>query len=195
MNTEDQALENILIHQAGDQVVVQTRREHKIDGMVTGAIFNLLGLPLLLSGIVLGCWMIVLTIIGDAPWFMILIGLLFVTFSAAPLYMLLWSQPAFFPYECRFKRDSESKWLVQRRLGLLTSRWRVLGDFSIVARPTHSKGDWGYDLIVKTDRSKIMLTPPGVFTPSKAKAHKVADLDCKTVAACLGVESYLEQWE
>lgn len=194
MKAEAVELENIVIRRAEDRVTVAKRREHVVDGIVTGTIVDLVALPLLLAAAALGVWMIVLGIRESDSLLLVPVGLVFVVLSAAPLYLLWWSQAAFFPYECRFRRNGDGKWLVQRRLGFLGSRWRVLDTFAVVARPTSSRGAWGYDLIVKAGRSRIMVTPPGVFTASKAEARRAAERACKAVAELLGAENRLEQW-
>jgi hypothetical protein len=194
MQTDDHKLENIHIRRTADQVIVAKRRERAADGIVTGTVIDLLGFPLLLGGMALGVWVTGRALLGMEPPLLILLGLMFVLFSAVPLYLLLRTQPAFFPYECRFRTDGNGNWLVQRRLGFLASRWRTPGPFVIVSRPAYSRGDWGYDLVLKTGRSNLMLTPPGVFTPSEAAAREAAEHDSAVVARCLAAESRLEKW-
>jgi len=194
MQTEDHKLENIHISRMADQIIVAKRRERAVDGIVTGIIIDLLGFPLLLGGMALGVWVTGRALLGMEPPPLILLGLMFVLFSAVPLCLLLRAQPAFFPYECRFRKDGNGNWLVQRRLGFLASRWRTTGPFVIVCRPAYSRGDWGYGLVLKTGRSNLMLAPPGVFTPSKAAAREAAEHDSAVVARYLAAESRLEKW-
>lgn len=67
MKTEDHKLANIRIRQTEGPVIVVKRRDHVVDGIVTGIIADLLRFPLLLGGLALGLWMMGLAILGLKP--------------------------------------------------------------------------------------------------------------------------------
>ncbi len=196
-SSETKKLENVTIHisKPDNRITLATSTESLIEGIITGSIINILFFPLFLVGIAAGIWIIVLALVGKIPFLLIFMGVMFVMCSVAPLYMLIKSQAAFFPYQCRFKRSNEGQWYLQRRLGILNSRWQLLENFSIVAIPAYMRGDWGYGMMIKTDKRRFMLTPPGVFTESKVKARAIAEKDSQIVANYLGVDYHLEKWE
>jgi hypothetical protein len=65
----------------------------------------------------------------------------------------------------------------------------------IVAEPVHSRGDWGYRLLIADDRgTKALLTIPTLVSPAKRKAHLHAKRLASSVAGAIGGAVEFRNW-
>ena len=132
----------------GDLVVFKKRTEHLVDGIVSGIIVDLLAFSLLSVALILGIWILIVSLTLKRPGhfappfnhfaspeivhaaqvaLLPLMGILFVGMSVVLLRMIWFRQICFFPYQCRFKKAAGGLWAVQRKLWFLPYPWKKLG--------------------------------------------------------------------
>ena len=183
------------LYRSSELIVVAKRRENVVDGIVTGIIANALSLPLLLIMLLVGLWLLVVTVTREHALLPGLMGILFVGVSILLLRLFLKSEFSFFPYECRFKKAMDGRWFIQQRLWFVSFPWRRLGqDWSIFCRPIWSHGDWGYNLHVRSGKTVLLLASSGVFADSKSSVEAEARRDLARLCGLFGVSGELKQW-
>ena len=179
----------------GEMIVIAKRREHVVDGIVTGIIANLIMLPLLSVALIVGVWALVLTVTRERSLFLGLVGLIFAGGSLFLLRFFLKTQASFFPYECRLKKDAEGGWTVQQRLWFVSFRWRKLGhDWAISCYPNYSRGDWGYAFFIHSGGAMLRLASSGFFTGSKKQAEVEALKDLGALKGLFAVSGEMKRW-
>jgi hypothetical protein len=216
MSALDGTSEAFDLHRDGEMVVVAKRRENVVDGIVTGIIANLMVFPLLLGALILGIWMIVATLrdrhgFHFAPQFdhfaspalvrgaevalPVLMGIMFAGGSFFLLRFFLKLQFCFFPYECRFKKAADGRWLVQQKLWFMSFPWRRLGhDWAIFCRPAYLRGEWGYALFLRRGKTVLRLASSGAYADSKSGVEAEARRDLTRLCTLFGVSGELKQW-
>lgn len=216
MSLADSEFEAFKLSRRGDLMIIAQRKEHVVDGIVTGLIVDLLALPLLVGGLALGIWMIVSSLTSGQKGhlnpalnnylpahvvraldvaFIPLLGILFVVVSACVLWLFLRAQPGFFPYECQFRKDTGGTWKVRQKLWFVCSRWRALTDgWAIWCYPVYMRGDWGHCFRVKDGRTKLLLASSGAYTESKSDAYNEALKDMATLKTLFGVSGDFRKW-
>jgi hypothetical protein len=183
------------LYRSSEVIVVAKRRENVVDGIVTGIIANALSLPVLLLMLLVGLWLLVVTVTQAHRLLPGLMGIMFVGVSILLLRLFLKSEFCFFPYECRFKKAMDGRWFVQQRLWFVSFPWRRLGHgWSIFCRPAYSGGDWGYTFFIRNEKTVLLLASSGVFADSKSRVDAEARSDLARLCSLFGVSGELKQW-
>ena len=178
----------------GETIVIAKRKENVVDGIVTGIITDLLVVPFLAGELILGIWMLVLTVTRDHSLLLGCVGVMFAGVSVFLLRLFLKSQASFFPFECRFKKDVDGGWVVQQRLWFVPFGWRRLGhDWTIQCYPTYRRGDWGYVFFIHSGKRRLRLASSGVFTDSRKQAESEASKDLEELKALFNVSGVLQR--
>ncbi len=177
------------------ETVIRKPSDHRVDGIVTGVIVNVLAFPLLIGAIALGLWMLYVAATEGAPIIIVVMGIGFVFGGLGLIRLFAVSQMAFFPVKWTIRRLPDGLWSLKKHIAGIRVFKRQSHSWALQCCPSYSRGDWGYYFIVNCGAKRIRFSPPAVFTDSKTDARRLAEEDAKALRAHFGIKCELIKWE